>query len=157
MNLPFDSAWLPLCYYVPLSSHHTILLSFNQLWWGKCLTCWWVNSKQKKKNKPKKQQQKKHPTKKKRQKISTVLVVSVKKTLDVIKNVLSPTLRNLFSVFLKPDLAMQVLQIAVLSLPLVKTNTFHSFTETLSGNILLLLAGRRQHQTACQLWERNEP
>lgn len=83
--------------------------------------------------------------------MSTVLVISVKETLDVIKNVLSPTLRNLFSVFLKPDLAMRVLQIAVLSLPLVKTNTFHSFTERLSGNILLLLVGRRQHQAACQL------
>ena len=68
MNLPFDSAWLPLCYYVPLSSHHTILLSFNQLWWGKCLTCWWVNSKQKKKKQTQKTTTKKTTKKKKKTK-----------------------------------------------------------------------------------------
>ena len=52
---------------------------------------------------------------------------------------------------------MWVLQTAVLSLPLVKMSTFHSFTKRLWENILLPGVGRRQHQPACQLWKRNEP
>lgn len=41
-----------------------------------------------------------------------------------IENVLSPSIRNLFSAFLKMDLAMWVLQTAVLSLLLVKNERF---------------------------------
>lgn len=68
-----------------------------------------------------------------------------------IENVLSPSIRSLFSVFFKMDLAMWVLQMAVLSLPLVKMNSSHSLTKRLSENILLPGVGRRRHQTACQL------
>lgn len=70
-----------------------------------------------------------------------------------IENVLSPSIRNLFSVFLKMDVGVTNGS----SLPLLKMNAFHSFKKRLSENILLPRVGRRQHQTACQLWKRNEP
>lgn len=94
--------------------------------------------------------------KKKKLKICTVLVICIRKILDVmlsIENVLSPSIRNLFSVFLKMDVGVTNGS----SLLLLKMNTFHSFKKRLSENTLLPRVGRRQHQTARQLWKRNEP
>lgn len=69
-----------------------------------------------------------------------------------IENVLSPSIRNLFSVFLKMDVGVTNGS----SSPLLKMNAFHSFKKRLSENILLPRVGGRQHRTACQLWKRNE-
>lgn len=85
-----------------------------------------------------------------KKKICTVLVICIRKNLDVtlaIENVLSPSIRNLFSVFLKMNVGVTNGS----SLPLLKMNTFHSFKKRLSENILLPRVGGRQHQTACQL------
>lgn len=69
-----------------------------------------------------------------------------------IENVLSPSIRNLFSVFLKMNVGVTNGSSSLL----LKMRAFHSFKKRLSENILLPRVGGRQHQTARQLWKRNE-